>query len=50
MMGWDVRKRVVMTDRLGVVYLLQPQRLKVDRSIDRIESKAENERAFCSCI
>jgi hypothetical protein len=35
MMGWDVRKRVVMTDWLEVVYLLQLQRLKVDRSIDR---------------
>jgi hypothetical protein len=31
--------RVVWTDRLGVVYLPQPQRWN-GRSIDRIESKA----------
>ena len=40
MMGGEVRKRVATTDRLGVVYLLQPQRLNgrpIDRSIDRIE-------------
>jgi hypothetical protein len=41
MMGVEVRKRVVTTDRLGVVYLLQPQRLN-GQPIDR-----KNECAFC---
>lgn len=30
-MGGEVRKRVATTDRLGVVYLLQPQRLGDER-------------------
>jgi hypothetical protein len=38
MMGGEVRKRVVATDWLGVVYLPQPQqRLNVGRTIDPIE-------------